>query len=125
MHLKRLGNTFTAGPDGIPSFLVRDCAVVFAPVLCRIYNLALSTCCFPNVWKEARVTPVHKSGDRARLSNYRPISILSNFAKVFEMIMYGNVFDSVKDLICPEQHGFFKGRSTIKNLATFTKFLDD
>jgi hypothetical protein len=42
----------------------------------------------PERWKESRICPVLKKGDPSLINNYRPISILSNLSKVFEMILY-------------------------------------
>ena len=42
---------------------------------------------YPDVLKIARVTPIYKKESKAKLSNYRPISILSPFNKIFEIIV--------------------------------------
>lgn len=47
----------------------------------------LTTGTFPNHLKVARVCPVYKGGNRNEISNYRPISILSVFSKVFEGVI--------------------------------------
>ena len=38
--------------------------------------------------KLAKVTPIFKQGDRSDMNNYRPISVISGIAKVFERIIY-------------------------------------
>jgi hypothetical protein len=43
---------------------------------------------FPDRLKYAIVKPLFKKGDRSCISNYRPISMLSSFSKVFEKVMY-------------------------------------
>lgn len=48
---------------------------------------------FPDQWKEANITPVHKKKDKQTVSNYRPISLLSIFAKVFEKIDFKNLYN--------------------------------
>lgn len=121
--MKKLSNKFTAGDDLIPSFIVRDCSDVFAQPLTRIFNLAINTSTFPELWKRARVCPVFKKGDNAIICNYRQISILSNFAKVFEQCLYQDIYYSVKNFISPDQHGFVKGRSTVTNLALITQYI--
>lgn len=120
--LSRLKNKFTSGVDQIPSFLVRDCVSLASP-LCTIFNLALKTCRFPDCWKTARVCPVLKSGDAFSISNYRPISILPNFAKVFEMTLYTNIYPYIQQKLSPFQHGFMEHRSTVSNLLSFSDYV--
>lgn len=123
--LKKLKPKLTSGPDNIPSFVVRDCAAVFAKPLCLIFNLSLQTSTFPQCWKQSKIIPVFKKGDRSLITNYRPIVILNNFAKVLEMLLYDHIFCHVKHQITEFQHGFYKGRSTVTNLFCLTEFLSD
>lgn len=120
---KKLKNKMTAGPDGIPSFFVKDCIGVLTAPLKIIFNLAVRNKTFPNRWKEAKVVPILKSGNKAEISNYRQISILSNFSKLLECTIYSDIYPLVKNQISHNQHGFMKQRSTVTNLATFTQLI--
>ena len=61
--------------------------------------------------KIARVTPIYKEGPKTHVSNYRPISLLGSFSKVYEKIMrLINFFDSNNSLF-DSQYGFRPGRS--------------
>lgn len=51
----------------------------------HIINLSLTTVEYPSMWKLSKVIPVLKKGDKSIVSNYRPISMISNFYKHFEM----------------------------------------
>ena len=46
--------------------------------------------------KKAEVVPIHKSGEKHNISNYRPISLISNVVKILEKIVYNRIFDFVK-----------------------------
>ena len=59
--LKSLKPTFTAGPDRLPSFLLRDCASVLSGPLTKIFNLSLSSQKYPRPWKTAKTRPVYKT----------------------------------------------------------------
>ena len=120
--LKKSKNSFTMGPDGIPSFLLKDCACVFAKPLVFIFNLIIKTSTFPLSWKTAIICPSFKKGNLADVSNYRPISLLNNFAKIFESILYKYIYREVKRYISPYQHGFMEKRSTVTNLVCFSQF---
>lgn len=67
--------------------------------------------------------PIHKSGDKQLLENYRPISKLCIIAKIFESIIYDYLFNEVKNIINVEQHGFMRGRSVETNLFLYTNYL--
>lgn len=120
--LKKLKPKLTSGPDNIPSFVVRDC-LVFAKPLGIIYNLCLQTSTFPSLWKLSKIIPVFKKGRKSDITNYRPIVLINNFAKVFEMLLYEHIFSHIKHQITDFQHGFYRGRSTTTNLFCITEYL--
>lgn len=122
---KKLKNKMTSGPDGIPSFIVKDCISVFVTPMYIIFNLALKTSVFPNRWKEAKVVPIFKNGDKSHIINYRSISILSNFSKLFEVVLYNRIYPSVHNLISQSQHGFMCHRSTVTNLAVISQYVSN
>lgn len=123
LHAGKLKNGFTCGPDGVPSFLVRDCSSVFCVPLMRIFNLALKAGVFPSVWKLGKVCPVFKRGSRHEIANYRPITLLCNFSKVFESVLHTHMFKAFESVLSVRQHGFVPGRSTSTNLVLFTQFV--
>lgn len=119
---KKLSNRQTAGPDLIPSFLAKDCIGVLARPLTFLFNLCLKESEFPAVWREGRVTPVFKSGEKTSVENYRPITIINTFAKLFEIALYNRIYPSVEPLLSEFQHGFIGNRSTITNLCSLVQF---
>lgn len=75
----------------------------------------------PTKWKQAFVVPIHKGGSHNDVRNYRPISKMSIVAKILDSIIADTLFDNFSHVISPEQHGFFKGRSTVTNLIGYTE----
>jgi hypothetical protein len=71
------------------------------------------------LWKQTAVVPVFKKGSSAVVSNYRPISILNKFSKIFEFIVYDHLYNFFKYRLNPSQHGFHKFNSTATNLVTY------
>ncbi|CAF4930014.1 unnamed protein product [Pieris macdunnoughi] len=104
-------------------FFAIKCASELALPLSIIINSSLNSGIFPTVWKSALVIPLFKSGDTSAVLNYRPISILPTFAKVFESILCPIISSHFKHFIAPEQHGFAKSRSTSTNLVSFVEDL--
>ena len=123
--IKKLKSSMTAGTDTIPSFLIRDCASVLSNPLKVIFNLILRTSVFPDLWKNSRVVPVYKAGQRNEISNYRPITLINNFAKVFEYVLHSQMYAHIATYLSPQQHGFIKGKSTVTNLFLKTQYLAD
>lgn len=72
------------GLDRIPSCLLKDSATVITQSVTFLVNLSLTTETVPNEWKQERVVPLHKSGRRKIMDNYRPISILPVILKLAE-----------------------------------------
>ena len=62
--LKKLKPSLTAGPDLIPSFLLKDCDTLFAKPLATAFNIIIQTCQFPDLWKSSRVSPIFKAGNK-------------------------------------------------------------
>ena len=113
------------GPDGIPAFLVRDCATIFARPLMVLFNLSIKCCCFPDIWKYSKVCPVYKKGNKNEIINFRPITIICNFGKAFEILLHNSIYPHVKNIISTQQHGFMKGRSTTTNLICATQYISE
>lgn len=107
-----------SGLDKIPGKLLKDSATIVAPFLNLIFNSSLSKGIFPNDWKNARVSPIYKSGDRDECGNYRPISVLSNISKIFEKIVFEQVNDyfATNQIMTSYKSGFRKGHSTCSSL---------
>ena len=67
----------TAGIDGIPDHVVKQCIELLKVPLTNIYNTSLESGIFPDKLKIAKVIPLHKKGDTRDVRNYRPIALLS------------------------------------------------
>ena len=104
----------SAGWDHIPTFIAKRSLQYYLKPLTHLINKSIHQGIFPDDLKIAKVFPVYKSGDKSDISNYRPISVLSFFSKVFEKIMYNHVIDFINtnNLLSKQQFGFRKHHST-------------
>ena len=77
-------------------------------------NYSISSVTFPIKWKTAKVTPLHKSGSRDDVDNYRPISILPVISKVLEKHVATSFYKYLQDhhLVYKFQSGFLANHST-------------
>jgi hypothetical protein len=117
--IKRVGPSKSVGIDKIPAFIVNGCSEIFIPFLKFIFNLSLSERSFPTLWKQAAVIAVLKKANGASVYNYRPISILNAFSKIFEFVIQEHVSYCFKSKLNPSQHGFMKSKSTATNRVCY------
>ena len=87
---------------------------VISNTLVEIINLSISTGVYPNKLKMAKIIPIFKTNDDTDPSNYKPISLLSNFNRIFEKLIFKRMesFIAQHNMLSPFQHGFRKTLST-------------
>jgi exonuclease III len=108
------------GEDSLSPKIIRNIITYIAPPLCNIFNHSLSTGCFPNRLKVAKVTPIFKADNKQCVSNYRPISVLPFFSKILEKIMYNRLtsFLTEYNILTDKQFGFREQHSTCMALLS-------
>ena len=96
------------GTDGIDGKILRLSAPFITDTITYIYNLIIEKNKFPKVFKEAKVIPLYKSGDKSEPSNYRPISILSVLSKPVERHINKHIMNNfhINDLLHKNQSVF-------------------
>ena len=89
--------------------------------LSRLINLSFTSGVFPDCLKNAKIIPIHKSGPRDILKNFRPISILPTYSKLFEKSMSLRLVSFLDkfNIISPNQFGFQKGKTTTQAILNF------
>ena len=110
------------GSDNIPSYFLKLATPYIENTLVFMFNTSLETSQFPDCWKNARITPIFKEGDRAERSNYRPISVLPVISRLFEKLVFNQLYEYLvkNKLIHPGQSGFLKLHSTLTCLLKNT-----
>jgi hypothetical protein len=113
----------SCGYDNITCSILKHVFPAIVKPLCHLINTSFVEGTVPKELKIAKVVPLFKSGDVMEISNYRPVSILPLFSKVFEKLMYNrlNGFLSDHNVICPNQYGFRKGHSTSMAVSLFVE----
>ena len=111
------------GWDDIPACVAKKCIDHYIEPLTHIINNSIQEGVFPSELKLARVVPLFKSGDSNQITNFRPISVLTFFSKIFERVMYNHLvhfFDSNTRLY-QYQFGFRPGHSTQQAIITIVE----
>ena len=57
-----------------------------------IFKQALLTGVFPSEWKKGNIVAIHKKGDKQNIKNYRPVSLLPIYGKIFERLVFNEMF---------------------------------
>jgi hypothetical protein len=122
-QLKSLNRNKSTGLDELPPGMIKDCAAEISKPLAFIINLSITSGEVPSIWKEAKIIPIHKSGNN-KPENYRPISILPIFSKIVERAVKSQLSDFFEKnrLLTDSQFGYRHQKST-KLASTF--LLDD
>ena len=113
--LKNLGDETNTDVIGFDCKLLSIGANELAPILTKFFNASINTAYVPEDWKLAKVIPVFKGkGKLSDLNNYRPISLISHVAKVFEIAVHSQLLQYFQDndLICIDQSAYRKFHNT-------------
>ena len=117
----------SSGIDFLPTFILKDCFMVILDQLVYLFNQSITLGTFSESWKIATITPIPKTGDLSQVTNWSPISIIPLIGKMMESLCnsFLNNYLDVNNLLCDEQHGFRKNRSTSMAIFNYIKFLCD
>ena len=110
------------GFDQISVRMLKICDSSIIKPLSIIFNNALNCGVFPASWKKANIIPIHKKGDKMDIKNYRPISLLPICGKLFERVIYNNLYKyyEFNKILNDNQSGFRSGDSCINQLINIT-----
>ena len=110
------------GYDKIPNKLLKIAAPHICQSLTSLFNLSIETNIFPHEFGIANVSPLFKTGDHTDKDNYRPISVIPTVARIFERIIYEQLYTYLieNELINPQQSGFRSLHSTVTALLDLT-----
>ena len=108
--------------DEISPKILKISANYISSPLTYICNRVFSTGVYPDRLKYSTVTPIFKKGNNQAPSNYRPISVLTSFAKVLESTLYVRLTEyiTLNNLLTDQQFGFRKGYSTDEAIFKLT-----
>ena len=111
------------GPNGIPTEILQLISFFISIPLSKIYNMCITSGVQPDKLKLAHAVPIFKKGSRLLVSNYRPISLLSNINKILEKIMHKRIYAFLEkyEILYNLQFGFRSKYSTTHALIHMTE----
>ena len=130
LELENLKIDKAAGPDEIPSVVLKECAAQLATPLFCLFRKSLESGVLPSEFKQAKITPIFKKGSRVEPGNYRPVSMTSQVCKVLERLIRKIIMAHLEAIhaISDHQHGFLPRKSCqtnmLESLEEWTRVLD-
>ena len=118
-QLRRCKNKSAPGSDGLNYLILKKLPPNILQHITKIFNKAFRIGYFPQSWKRANIIMLPKIGkNQKEAKNWRPISLLSCFGKLFERVVANRITQYVEsnNLLTPFQSGFRKGRMTTEQL---------
>ena len=113
------------GYDQIAPKIIKWASHLFAPVLLVIFNKCIDLGFYPGNMKIGEVAPIYKKGDQDGESNYRPITVLTQFNQIFERLLYKRYLSFFErfNIITKKQFGFLKKHCTEHAILDLKEFL--
>ena len=117
------------GYDTLSAKLIKMVAPLLTEPLTDIINSSIINEAYPDTWKTASVCPAYKKEDRLDKKNYRPVSILNTFTKIFERFYLTKLTPIFDKIMSENLSAFRKTYSTqhvlLKLAEQWRSFLDD
>ena len=99
--LNKLNPRKAVGCDSISQRLLRISAPVISLPLTNLINHFITNRVWPIVWRSSNIIPVFKKADEMDKSNFRPVSVLPALSKIYERIMYDQIYGTFITILSP------------------------
>lgn len=121
-YIKQLKNKKVPGYDTITAEVLRETVEMISEPLTHLINNCIVSAEFPDALKIGVIQPLYKAGSKTDMANYRPISLISTLAKVFEKVLKKRIDDflSKHNILSDRQFGFREARSTNDAITCLT-----
>jgi len=121
--LKLFSNNKSSGLDEIPTVLWKD--PTFLELLLEFCNHSFEYHKPPSAWLTGGIIPVPKKGDLTSASNYRGITLMPIAAKIYNKMILNRIVPILDPLLRKNQNGFRKGRSTLSQILSIRRILEE
>ena len=122
--IENINTSKATGPHSIPPYILSQVNQYIAQPIADLVNMSFQQGNYIDALKISNTIPIFKGkGSELNVSNYRPISLLSNINKIFEKLMYTRVYNFLNKHNCiyKKQFGFRQNHSTIHALIDLTE----
>ena len=121
----KLANGKAKGWDNIPPEFIKNSPPVMFEVLTKLFNKVKNSGNFPAGWNCGRISLIHKKGIRAKLGNYRPLTVIVALSGFYSKLLNERLIEVVEtfSLLGEVQNGFRKNRDSSDNLFVLNTIL--
>ena len=122
--MRKLDTSKATGIDDIPARLIKISADVGKKPFTKIINKSIERSMYPNLMKIGKITPIYKGGkgsNRLNKKDYRPVSVLTAFSKVFERYILNQMLEHVNLILSDKMSAYRKGYSSQHVLLKLTE----
>ena len=125
--IKDFDSSKGVGPNSIPTKILKQISHLISKPLSEIFNKSFCTGIFPDLLKISKINPIHKKDSKLLISNYRPISLLSNLNKIIEKLMFRRLYAFLEQYKCiyDLQFGFRENHSTNHAIISIIQKIQD
>ena len=122
--IAKLVNAKAVGTHAIPNRSLKEANNLISPSLREIFNCAIKTKTYRDDLNIAKTTPLFKTDDKEDMNNYRPISVIPTVARVFERLVYNQIYKYLtkNNLLSNKKYGFRSLHSTALALSESTNY---
>jgi hypothetical protein len=115
------------GVDLLGGKLVKLVHPVVRGFMLHLYNSCLRAAYYPRRWKEGcpKILMKDPAGDPSDRKNYRPITLLTEYGKIFERLIRRRLFATTEDFHSRRQYGFISGRSAVSALLKYKETIEE
>ena len=129
INIKSVNTKKTTGPDNISPKLGKLSANVIDSHLFNIINKGLQNSSFPDAAKIASVRPIYKRKCRNSIENYRPVSMLNTFSKIYERYIHDSLIPYINkclsEFVAAYRKSYSSSHVLIRLVENWKKELDN
>lgn len=113
------------GYDKISTRFIQKYAIEFSPCISRLINNSTKSFSYPNPLKISKTIPIPKDGCALSIMNYRPVSVMTIFTKIFDKVLNIALIEFLNnnDIISSKQFGFCQQSNTLAACLNLTNLL--
>ena len=125
--ISKIDTSKSVGPNSIPNQLIQSISKSISTPLANMFNNSFTNGVCPEFLKISTIIPIYKKDSKLKVSNYRPISLLSNINKILEKLMFQRLYTFLEENKCIYnlQFGFRQRHSTNHALLSMTQEIKD
>ena len=124
--ISSLKNGKSASVDSLIPELFKVCHNQLAPMLCKLFKYIFDNDMYPEIWRKGIIVPVPKKRNLNDVDNYRGITLIRIFSKIFYMLIDTRLRNWANDnnVLHDNQFGLVEVKSTVNCIFVLTSILD-